>query len=139
VVRIIYREGCGTVFGIPCEIEECEEEDIVCQMPPERVVMDWFEGIPTAWPAEPEREDPGPVPTDVLRFDVGARVQCRIGRGEEGWASGVVVAHWYRAPSWPTGQYAPYQIQLDRTDMGNGLIFAPYDEDACIRLEPSAA
>jgi len=135
VIRIIYRDACGTAFGIPCEVEEVEVEDVERQMPPEAVVADWANGTPTTWPPEPEPQEPGPVPTDRLRFEVGTRVRCRVGPGEDGWAAGAVVAHWYRGRSWPTGQYAPYQVQLDRQDMGSGLIFAPYDDDACIRAE----
>jgi len=135
VIRIIYRDACGTAFGIPCEVEEVEVGDVERQMPPEAVVADWANGTPTTWPPEPEPQEPGPVPTDRLRFEVGTRVRCRVGPGEDGWAAGAVVAHWYRGRSWPTGQYAPYQVQLDRQDMGSGLIFAPYDDDACIRAE----
>lgn len=135
VIRIIYRDACGTAFGIPCEAEEVEVGDVESQMPPAAVVADWANGTPTAWPPEPEPQEPGPVPTDALRFEVGTRVRCRVGPGEDGWAAGAVVAHWYRGSAWPTGQYAPYQVQLDRKDMGSGLIFAPYDDDACIRAE----
>lgn len=135
VVRIIYRDGCGTTYGIPCEVEEVEEIDVDEHAPPMEIVEDWYNGTPTTWPPEPEVPDPGPVPTDELRFAIGTRVQCRIGPGEDGWAGGAVVAHWYRGSTWPTGQYAPYQIQLDRQDMGSGLIFAPQDHDNCIRLE----
>ena len=135
VVRIIYREACGTVFGLPCEIHEVEEGDIESQMPPDDVIEDWYAGKPTPWPPEPEPQEPGPIPDVELRFEVGARVKCRIGPGPDGWAAGTVVAPWYRPPSWPTGQYAPFQIQLDRTDMGSGLIFAPYDQDTCIKAE----
>lgn len=135
VVRIIYRDGCGTAYGIPCEIEEVEEIDVDERTPPPEVIDDWYRGTPTQWPPEPEEPDPGPVPMESLRFPVGTRVQCRIGAGEDGWAAGAVVAHWYRGSTWPTGQYAPYQIQLDRRDMGSGLIFAPRDDDMCIRLE----
>ena len=135
VVRIIYRESCGTIFGIPCEVQDVEEEDIESQMPPPEVIEDWYLGKPTPWPPEPEPQEPGPVPTDALRFAVGDRVRCRIGPGEDGWAAGTVVAHWYRGSTWPTGQYAPYQVQLDRKDMGSGLIFAPYDNDQCVMKE----
>ena len=135
VVRIIYRGGCGTVFGIPCEADEVEEEDVSRLMPPSAVVDDWAEGKPTSWPPEPTPPEPGPVPTTTLRFEVGTRVRCRIGPGEDGWSPGEVVSHWYRGASWPTGQYAPYQVRLDRRDMGSGLIFAPYDDDACVRAE----
>ena len=47
VVRIIYRESCGTIFGIPCEVQDVEEEDIESQMPPPEVIEDWYLGKPT--------------------------------------------------------------------------------------------
>lgn len=60
-----------------------------------------------------------------LRFAVGDRVECNM----DGWALGVVVRHWYHEPSWPPGQVVPYQVKLD-----SGMtIFAPYDEEQCIR------
>lgn len=133
VIRIIYGRGCGCAFGIPCEVQEVEEADIDSQMPPDEVIADWADGVATPWPPAEEDVVPGPVPTETPRFAVGTRVECRIGPGPEGWAVGTVVAHWYRGSSWPADQYAPYQIQLDRTDMGSGLIFAPTDEDTCIR------
>lgn len=82
------------------------------------------------WPPEPVNPDPGEAPETELRFPVGTRVECCVSRGPAGWAPGTVVAHWYRAPSWPTGQFAPYQIKLDEHD---SLIFAPQDRDNCIR------
>ena len=69
-----------------------------------------------------------------LRFPVGTRVECCISKGPDGWVPGEVVMHWYRAASWPTGQFAPYQIKLEES--GN-LIFAPQDSDHCIRASSS--
>ena len=71
-------------------------------------------------------------PPDVEpRFSVGDRVECRIAWGPDGWVTGTVISHWFRAPQWPTGQYAPYQIKLDSSE---NLIFAPEDRDDVIRL-----
>jgi ankyrin repeat protein len=72
-------------------------------------------------------------PPDVEpRFSVGDRVECCIERwGLSWWAPGTIVAHWFRAPDWPPGKYAPYQIKLN--DSGN-LVFAPEDRDDVIRL-----
>ena len=76
-------------------------------------------------------------PPDVEpRFSVGDRVECYIARGPDGWAPGTVVSHWFRAPGWPPGKYAPYQIKLDDSE---NLIFAPKDRDNCIRLVGSGA
>ncbi|CAK0902813.1 unnamed protein product [Prorocentrum cordatum] len=60
-----------------------------------------------------------------LRFAVGDRVECNCGT----WVLGVVVKQWYREPTWSEEKVTPYQIKLD-----NGTtIYAPFDEDACIR------
>jgi len=63
----------------------------------------------------------------MLRFAVGAKVQCKT--GEKSWSNGEVVALMYRDEYMPPGMIAPYQIKL--TD-GN-LIYAPADEDTVIR------
>eukprot|EP00930_Biecheleria_cincta_P100126 TRINITY_DN91738_c0_g1_i1.p1 TRINITY_DN91738_c0_g1~~TRINITY_DN91738_c0_g1_i1.p1 ORF type:complete len:580 (+),score=87.86 TRINITY_DN91738_c0_g1_i1:158-1741(+) len=60
------------------------------------------------------------------RFDIGARVECNVGE----WALGTVVKHWYHEPGQPEENVAPYQVKLDR---GGMTIFAPLDDDQCIR------
>ena len=75
-------------------------------------------GEDAAWP---------PPPNDELRFEVGSRVECCVGKDH--WEPGTVVALWYTEEGFPPGFYAPYQVELD---MGN-LIFAPDDSDRCIR------
>ena len=70
-----------------------------------------------------------------LRFEIGARVECRQdppGR----WNGGTVVGRFYREPEWPPGEVAPYQVQLD--DDGP-LIYAPVDSDDCIRAESASS
>ena len=70
----------------------------------------------------------------ALRFAVGASVECNLGDGE--WARGTVVAQFHREPSWPKGQWAPYQVEVQTQSDGRdatSLIFAPVDEDECIR------
>ena len=65
-------------------------------------------------------------PTDVkLRFNIGDAVECRI----TGWASGKIVAFWYRNARMPAGVYAPYQVELEDGE----LISAPRDSNSCIR------
>jgi len=66
-----------------------------------------------------------PEPKAELRFAVGERVECNV----DGWTLGVVVRHWYREPGWPEGQVVPYQVKLD----AGMTIYAPFDEDGCIR------
>ena len=58
---------------------------------------------------------------------IGSLVQCNFG-GQ--WVNGKVVAHHYEEPK---GVRHPYQIQL----ADDGLIYAPEDSDACIRLRIS--
>ena len=66
-----------------------------------------------------------------LRFEVGDRVECRMGRGAAAWTSGTVHALNYRDANMPPGMVAPYQILLD--DDG-GLIWSPKDCDSVIRV-----
>lgn len=92
-------------------------------MPPGSTFEDWYEGKPTHWP---------PPPDDVtLRFELGARVECKVGKRE--WAPGAVTMQWFRQGDWPPGMFAPYQVQLD----DGRLIFAPDDANGCIRAEGS--
>lgn len=58
--------------------------------------------------------------TEPLRFPVGTEVRCQMGRGQ--WELGTIVAQWYEGN--------PYQISLKR---GGKKIFAPMDDDVCIR------
>ena len=75
---------------------------------------------------------PGPnrpsAPHAPLRFDVGDSVQCNTG---DCFLRGSVVAVHYTEPYFPQGCSAPYQVRLLR----GCLIFAPHDEDTCIRRE----
>ena len=61
----------------------------------------------------------------VLRFEVGARVECNCGA----WKPGTVVKHFYAQSSFAAGMCVPYQVRLD----DKKLIFAPADEDRVIR------
>lgn len=69
----------------------------------------------------------------ALRFEVGAAVECNLGNGE--WAEGKVVARYHREPSWPSGEWAPYQVSLH----GKGVVWAPQDTDECIRASGSSS
>ena len=62
-----------------------------------------------------------------LRFAIGDRVECNTGIG--GWGAGSVINLMYRDDSFPPGDVAPYQVQLDDGD----LIYAPADVDELIR------
>lgn len=68
----------------------------------------------------------------ALRFDLGARVECHLGDGI--WQSGRVIRQYHHEPSWPTGQWVPYQVQLDEDADGRLVtMYAPADTDECIR------
>jgi hypothetical protein len=65
-----------------------------------------------------------------LRFEVGQRVACRVGRDPvNGWAPGRISQLWYRERTWPANALAAYKIELD--DGRN--IYAPNDVDELIR------
>jgi hypothetical protein len=63
----------------------------------------------------------------VPRFKVGARVECYV---EATFLKGTVVQHHHRESDWKPGVFAPYKVKLDGRP---GLIFAPQDDDWCIR------
>ncbi len=77
----------------------------------------------------------------ALRFKVGDAVECRIGATH--WATGTIVAHFYREESWPESQWAPYQVKLDEIDAeaadalslasSGELVWSPADTDDVIR------
>ena len=135
VVRLLFKGNVGCGFRLPREAAEVTKEILDENMPPEEYIEGWIQGRnDLEWPP---RHDPvlvegeGP-PKDVeLRFGVNTRVECCIGKGEDGWVAGTITELWYRHPTWGPRDYAPYQIQLDDYD---GKIFAPQDSDVCIRL-----
>jgi len=90
------------------------------------------------------------VSFQMPRFRVGTRVECnvRTNLGESRWIKGKVLQHYWRDYSWPTGQFAPYQVELDESIPGSTptpsnakatKIFAPADNDYCIRSMATAA
>jgi hypothetical protein len=69
--------------------------------------------------------------TGVLRFPVGAPVECLVADGE--WVTGKVAKHNYREPG--VG-LMPYQVLVTDTEHVRGdrnAVWAPADIDACIR------
>ena len=76
---------------------------------------------------------PGNVdnPEETLRFNIGDRVEARW--SDKGFRTGTIVALNYQERGW-LGD-VPYQIQLD----GNRapLIYAPFDDDTCVRALPA--
>ena len=69
--------------------------------------------------------DPGPVPTDELRFKVGEHVQCKT----DEWLNGIVTETWFREELWETGRYAPYLVLLETYE----LISIPRDSEIFIK------
>jgi hypothetical protein len=70
----------------------------------------------------------------VWRFRIGEKVKARTGRPPTGWSTGTVVAHDHEEAGVGV---CPYQIRLD--DEAGTLIFAPYDEDVCVRAAAASA
>jgi hypothetical protein len=125
VFTLVWGEGGRGVFALPFAPEELGQEDMKEMFPDEDTLIQWKEGKKAPWPKRPE-----------LRFDVGARVECRVGpHPVKGWAPGRVIKLHYSEPSWPPNMVAPYQIALH----DGRLIFAPQDIDEVIRLRPPAA
>ena len=69
--------------------------------------------------------EPGPVPTQDLKYKLGDVVMCNV----ENWTEGIVTKLWYREELWETGRYAPYQVLLETGD----FIFIPRDSEVFIR------
>jgi len=68
-----------------------------------------------------------------LRFRPGSRVECKIrdsSAANGGFVPGTVVGTFYREDHWRNGMCAPYQVRLDGE---RKLIYAPADDDNCIR------
>ena len=71
-----------------------------------------------------------------LRFRPGSRVECKIrdsSAANGGFHPGTVVGTFYREDHWRPGLCAPYQVRLDGE---RKLIYAPVDNDSCIRAHP---
>jgi hypothetical protein len=123
----------GGMFGIPNEAKEITEEEVKEFFPTEDVIEAWARGEKAPWPPEDEVWDDDYPEFPPVRFQVGARVECRTGQDE--WVRGKVILVWYREPHWPVNSWAPYQIQLD----DGRLIFAPADTEQVIRAVESSS
>jgi hypothetical protein len=125
VFTLVWSDGGRGVFGMPYAPDELEEEDLKEFFPDEETLTKWKAGKVAPWPPKPP-----------LRFDIGDRVECRVGpHPVKGWAPGRVIQLNYSEPDWPPNMEAPYQIALQ----DGRLIFAPQDTDMVIRLRPPAA
>jgi len=88
---------------------------------------------------EQSRLRPHSMTLDIeeLRFTVGDRVECRveIDAGHYDWRSGTVVSLMYSDSTMEQGKIAPYQVKLDENSIpGRSYIWAPTDDDRCIRV-----
>ena len=121
--------------GLPMLAKEVDFETLKQSFPTPNVLMKWSRGEEAEWPIfedeeeeEEEEEEINDIPQ--LRFDVGTKVECRIGPDPvTGWAKGEIIQLWYREPAWPPNSFAPYKVKLD--DGKN--IFAPADLEHVIR------
>lgn len=132
-IAVLFPSGGRGMFGIPAESKNIKEEDLNDYFPTEEVLEAWGRGEEANWPPSNSNSIEDLTKNlPELRFEVGARVQCRVGPDpKNGWASGSVIQLWYKEPDWPPNSFAPYKILLD--DGKN--IFAPGDLETIIRKE----
>ena len=125
VFTMVWEEGGRGVFALPYAPEELDREEMKEVFPDEPTLAAWKAGKRARWPPKPP-----------LRFEIGDRVDCRVGpHPVKGWAPGRVIRLNYSEPNWPPNMMAPYQIALH----DGRLIFAPQDSDLVIRERPPPA
>jgi len=125
IFTFLWENSGKGVFAIPSEAHEISPDDLTEYFPDHETLQAWKEGKRARWP-----------PLPPLRFQVGDRVECRVGpHPVKGWAPGRIIKLHYSEKSWPPNMTAPYQIALH----DGRLIFAPQDVDQVIRLRPPAA
>ncbi|GFH57898.1 hypothetical protein CTEN210_14374 [Chaetoceros tenuissimus] len=126
-IAILFSAGGRGMMGLPLAAHEVTKEILKDNFPYGEVLEKWAKGEDAEWPPMDIDED-DQLPE--LRFDVGDKVECRVGADEAtGWAKGEVIQLWYREKQWPEDTFAPYKVKLD-----NGKqIFAPLDVDQVIR------
>jgi len=125
IFTFLWENSGKGVFAIPLEAHEITQDELTDFFPDDETLQAWKEGKRARWPPLPK-----------LRFDIGERVECRVGpHPVKGWAPGRIIKLHYSEPSWPPNMIAPYQISLH----DGRLIFAPQDNDQVIRLRPPAA
>jgi hypothetical protein len=129
IVTILFPSGGRGMMSLPFEAVNVTQEAVLAGFPTEDVLKAWERGEEANWPPDDESVD-----TDLpeLRFNLGQRVECRIGPDPvTGWSTGTIIELWYRDEDWPEGSYAPYKIELD----DGRAIFAPGDIDQVIRAK----
>jgi hypothetical protein len=127
-IAIMFPAGGRGMLGLPMTAHEVTIEILEENFPYGEVLEKWFLGQEADWPPLDDMDAHLPE----LRFEVGQKVECRIGPDEvTGWAKGVVKQLWYREQGWADGSFAPYKVSLD----DGRLIFAPGDVDMVIRAQ----
>lgn len=125
---IMNVSGGKGMLGLPMEAHEVTKEILEENFPYGEVLEKWSRGEEADWPPLDDMMDELPS----LRFEVGTKVECRIGPDEvTGWAKGTVMQLWYREQGWADGSFAPYKVQL----ADGREIFAPGDVEMVIRLQ----
>jgi len=129
-IAIIFPSGGRGMMGLPAESKDVLKEDLLEGFPTKDVLEKWSRGEEAEWPPFDDEEEFSELNQPQLRFEVGDKVECRIGPDPvTGWAKGSVAQLWYREQGWPPNSWAPYKIQLD----DGKCIFAPSDMDQIIR------
>jgi len=116
------------MFGIPSEATDITEDDLYCFFPTPQVIEAWSKGEDPPVTFDEEEDDESILP--ALRFNIGTKVECRIGPDPvTGWATGVITQLWYREEQWPQDSFAPYRVLLD----DGRSIYVPGDLDSIVR------
>jgi len=122
IVHLTWQQGLSKPVRVGLEAREVDYPDLQQALPPVEIITSWAQGDAAT--------------SSELRFANGTRVKCRVGADPiTGWAPGRIKQLWYREDAWPSGTFAPYQVQLD----DGRLIFAPRDEDSILMLNYDAA
>ena len=116
------KEGCSYTFKILLPLSDCAQQQpslILQQLPPASIVTKLLQG-------HKEYQ---------LRFVVGTKVSCLIGRNPDTWAPGTIVEQWYQHPSWTKNlQAVPYKVKL----VDGRSIVIPLDDPTCLQRDTKA-
>mmetsp|Transcript_23110 Transcript_23110/g.33818 ORF Transcript_23110/g.33818 Transcript_23110/m.33818 type:complete len:196 (+) Transcript_23110:118-705(+) len=129
-IAILFDSGGRGMLGLPMEAKDVTKQVLLELFPYDDVLVKWANGQDADWPPLDDDLDDMEAQLPALRFNVGQKVECRIGPDEvTGWAPGTITQLWYREQDWAEGSFAPYKVTLD-TGMD---IFAPGDVEMVIR------
>ena len=106
VIQFWFDNGIQKSTGIPKESKDVVQLDVTESFPDHETFLAWGRGENVEWPPA------DPPPDEPLRFAIGERVRCCVGKNT--WAPGVIIKAWYREPEWPPDAYAPYQVSASR-------------------------